>query len=141
MGTNYFLHSQKCPHCGIEQKDKMHLGKSSVGWCFSLHVYPELELNNWQDMWQYICFCVDEQGYRIENEYGETISPEQFFSIAWNRGSRYPYDPEWLSKEWLSKNHAKPGPFGLVRHIIDGQHYIGNAGLNAPIDYFVGEFS
>jgi hypothetical protein len=136
MGTNYFLHSQQCPHCGIALEDKMHLGKSSAGWCFSLHVYPELELNDWEDMWQYICFCVEEDGHHLEDEYGEIISLEQFFSIVWDRHAQQPHDAEWLSK-----NHARPGPFGLARHIFDGQHCIGNAGLNAPIDYFIGEFS
>lgn len=136
MGTNYFLHSQKCPHCGIERKDKMHLGKSSAGWCFSLHVYPELELNNWDEMWEYIVFCVEEEGYRIENEYGETVYLEEFCSVVLNRSSQTPFC--W---SWFHKNHALPGPFGLARHPIDGEHCIGNAGPNAPIDYIVGEFS
>jgi hypothetical protein len=43
--------------------------------------------------------------------------------------------------QWLKDNRAIPGPFGLARHIIDGNHCIGNAGLNAPIDYFAGDFS
>lgn len=136
MGTNYFLHSQKCPHCGIEQKDKMHLGKSSVGWCFSLHVYPELELNNWDDMWEYIVFCVEQEGYQIEDEYGDVIPLEKFLSIAWNRHRKPP-----LSLKWLKQNHAVLGPSGLARHIVDGEHCVGNAGPNAPIDYFIGEFS
>ena len=135
MGTNYFLHSQKCPHCGIEQKDKMHLGKSSAGWCFSLHVYPELDLNDWFDMWEYISFCTEEEGYEIQDEYGDTIDSALFFTIVWDRHCKVP-----LSLDWLNKNHALPGPFGLARHPIDGEHCIGNAGPNAPIDYFVGEF-
>lgn len=136
MGTNYFLHSQQCPHCGVERKDKMHLGKSSAGWCFSLHVYPELELNNWFDMWEYISFCTEEEGYEIKDEYGDAIDSDLFFIIVWDRHSKQPHDAEWLRK-----NYAKPGPFGLARHIVDGKHCIGNAGLNAPIDYFIGEFS
>jgi hypothetical protein len=136
MGTNYFLHSEQCPHCGIEQKDKMHLGKSSAGWCFGLHVYPGLELIDWHDMWSYISFCVEEQGHEIKNEYGETILPEVFFAIVWDRHSEQPHDAEWLRM-----NHAQPGPFGLARYLVDGQHCIGNAGQYAPIDYIVGEFS
>jgi hypothetical protein len=136
MGTNYFLHSQKCPHCGIERKDKMHLGKSSAGWCFSLHVYPELELNDWFDMWEYISFCTEEEDYEIQDEYGDTIDPALFFTIVWDRHCKVPF-----SWSHFHKNHAIPGPFGLARHPIDGQHCIGNAGPNAPIDYIVGEFS
>ena len=136
MGTNYFLHSQKCPHCGIEQEDKMHLGKSSAGWCFSLHVYPELELSNWEETWEYIVFRVEDQGCEIKDEYGETIPLGLFFSIVWDRHCKVPH-----SLDWLNKNHALPGPFGLARHPIDGTHCIGNAGNNTPIDYFIGEFS
>lgn len=136
MGTNYFLHSQQCPHCGVERKDKMHLGKSSAGWCFSLHVYPALELNDWFDMWEYISFCTEEEGYEIKDDCGDTINPALFFTIVWDRHCNAPHDAEWLRK-----NHAKPGPFGLARHLIDGQHCIGNAGLNTPIDYCVGQFS
>ena len=136
MGTNYFLHSQQCLHCGIEQKDKMHLGKSSPGWCFGLHVYPELELNDWFDIWSYISFCVEEQDYEIKDEYGETILPEVFFAIVWDRHSKQSHDAEWFCM-----NHAQPGPFGLARHLMDGEHCIGHGGLNMPIDYMVGEFS
>jgi hypothetical protein len=136
MGTNYFLHSEQCPHCGIEQKDKMHLGKSSAGWCFGLHVYPDLDLIDWHDMWSYISFCVEEQGHEIKDECGETILPEIFFAIVWDRHAKQPHDAEWLRI-----NHAQPGPFDLARHLVDGQHCIGNAGPYAPIDYIVGEFS
>jgi hypothetical protein len=136
MGTNYFLHSEQCPHCGIEQKDTMHLGKSSAGWCFSLHVYPDLDLIDWHDMWSYISFCVEEQGHEIKDEYGEAILPEVFFAIVWDRHAKQLHDAEWLRM-----NHAQPGPFGLARHLVDGQHCIGHAGQYAPIDYIVGEFS
>jgi hypothetical protein len=43
MGTNYYW---KKPF----EQQKLHIGKSSYGWCFALHVIPELGINdllNW----------------------------------------------------------------------------------------------
>lgn len=38
MGTNYYLHSQDpCEHCGRSYPE-LHIGKSSAGWVFALHV-------------------------------------------------------------------------------------------------------
>jgi hypothetical protein len=87
-------------------------------------------------MWSYISFCVEEQGHEIKDEYGEAILPEVFFAIVWDRHAKQLHDAEWLRM-----NHAQPGPFGLARHLVDGQHCIGHAGQYAPIDYIVGEFS
>lgn len=134
MGTNYFLHSQKCPHCGIERKDKMHLGKSSVGWCFSLHVYPELELNDWDGILKYIRFCLAEYGYRIENEYGDQISLTDFVKIVTERSHFRPWD-----QNKLFANRAVQGPNNLARHIIDDWHCIGHG--EGTYDYIIGEFS
>ena len=42
MGTNYYLHrprTNECEHCGrADEAPPLHIGKSSSGWCFSLHV-------------------------------------------------------------------------------------------------------
>jgi hypothetical protein len=42
MGTNYYLRTPPCPHCG-HQKSELHIGKSSAGWNFGLHVYPNVD--------------------------------------------------------------------------------------------------
>lgn len=44
MGTNYYLHVKPCNHCG-HAKRTIHIGKSSIGWTFSFHGYP----NSWDD--------------------------------------------------------------------------------------------
>jgi len=61
MGTNYYLQKKSgtCQTCGHCSEDPKHIGKSSGGWCFSLHVYPEENITT----------------VTIVNEYGETISP------------------------------------------------------------------
>jgi hypothetical protein len=133
MGTNYFLHSPSCPHCGHADKP-LHLGKSSAGWCFGLHVYPEQDLVDWQDIWARIV-AVEELGGFIQNEYGDTIDSGLFFFIVWHRSGK----PEKLvDEQWLRENHAVLGPYGLARHKIDGR-CIGHG--EGPLDYIVGDFS
>lgn len=135
MSTNFYLHAPACSHCGQEPHKPLHLGKSSAGWCFGLHVYPEKDLNDWHDIWSHISFLTEEKDYEIRNEYGERIESGLFFTIVWDRSGK----PEKLiDRQWLEENHAVPGPFGLARHKIDGR-CIGHDG--GPFDYIIGEFS
>lgn len=69
MGTNYYLHRNTCEHCG-RSDERIHIGKSSAGWCFSLHVIPgEIEsLEDWEEAWP--------SGI-IKDEYDEIVSPEE----------------------------------------------------------------
>jgi hypothetical protein len=135
MGTNYFLHAPKCFHCGKEAEEPLHLGKSSGGWCFGLHVRPEQELYDWADMWAMIKQRI-EQGWIIKNEYGEEIDDALFFTIAWDRKGR---SSEPIDPHWLARNHAIQGPSGLARHALLPGHCIGHC--DGPIDYIIGEFS
>ena len=53
MGTNYYLRLKVCPHCAKPEKT-IHIGKSSVGWCFGLHVIPEdgiHDLDDFRKLW------------------------------------------------------------------------------------------
>ncbi len=69
MGTNYYLKTAApCPTCGHEQ-EPLHIGKSSGGWVFSLHVDPDAglcDLPDWESRWA-------KPGATITDEYGETI--------------------------------------------------------------------
>ena len=40
MGNNYEIRIKPCKHCGLS-KETIHVGKSSMGWRFSLHVQEE----------------------------------------------------------------------------------------------------
>lgn len=117
MGTNYYLEDQEpCSHCG-RPYERVHIGKSSGGWCFSLHVIPERGINSLED-WK-----ANWQGKKIYNEYGDEVSHEEMISIiterSWNKN--LPSDPNWFSQ-----NYAEIGPNNLARHKIDGHHCIGH---------------
>jgi hypothetical protein len=134
MGTNYYWEPQPpCPHCNREY-ERVHIGKSSSGWCFALHVadprhswdeHPK-SLEEWQERWA---------SGRIFNEYGDQVTPERMLDIITNRsnGGRDP-DPEWFRQ-----NDTEPGPRGLIRCRIDGRHCIGHG--EGTYDLCVGEFS
>ena len=71
MGTNYYLHSDD------NTFDKVHIGLSSHGWCFGLHVYPERGINDlcdWQQRWKTV-------NVKIKDEYGQDISSSEMLKI------------------------------------------------------------
>ena len=81
MGTNYDWRTKVCQTCGHAAEEK-HIGKSSAGWCFALHVYPEegiLTLENWITKW-----TADPQGV-IRNEYEEVLSVEEMIEVITRR--------------------------------------------------------
>lgn len=137
MGTNYYLQSEPpCKLCGHKKDDK-HIGKSSCGWCFALHVYPDEGINDlfdWQRVWH---------GKIIIDEYGKIVSEEDILKIITIRHSD---KTNWDEKpygyhswdDFHRDNHSQQGPNGLVRSKIQG-HCIGHgAGAWDLID---GEFS
>lgn len=82
MGTNYYTVLNYCDHCG--RGDKIHIGKSSMGWTFGFRGYtslydpdgPGIIIKSYQDWITYI-------GYkRIENEYGEQFTLNDFMDIV-----------------------------------------------------------
>ena len=129
MGTNYYwLQEPPCAHCGRSDEGK-HIGKSSAGWCFSLHVYPEDGINDfddWRERWG--------EG-EIYNEYGEHVSVLEMERTISER--TWPHRTS-ASFDFVS-NHAVPGPNGLVRHRISNGHCIGHG--RGTWDLIVGEFS
>lgn len=135
MGTNYDWYSSKpCAACG-QQVAPLHIGKSSGGWCFSLHVYPEAFDNgprNWEE-WKELIFQPDTE---IRDEYGEIVSPDRLVDIVTKRS--WPRD-RTLGQEWFTQNHAVPGPNGLARHAVDLVHCINHG--EGTWDYCVGDFS
>ena len=132
MGTNYYLHTKApCKTCG-RPFDRLHIGKSSYGWCFTLHVIPEegiVDLPDWQKLWK-------KRGAFIVDEYGDRVSKEKMMEIItereWKGGQA-----GWRPAEF-ARNYAVAGPNGLARHRLDGFCIKHGAGT---WDCLVGEFS
>lgn len=117
MGTNYFSVRR-----GIEERDDwwdlreteevLHIGKSSAGWCFSLHIIPEMGINSLDD---WIPVFIDPHRLIID-EYRDVIGLDKIMRVITCRGRA---DPNTWSDEMYRINHAVPGPGNLVRHSIE----------------------
>lgn len=132
MGTNYYLHEPA-------RDEPLHIGKSSTGWCFSLHVYPDDEtlpqsLEDWKRRWSY-------PGMKIFDEYGDRIHPKDMSSIVTVRRQRWEDIPlgyiSWT--DFHRRNYSEFGPDGLLRHRISPGHCVGHG--SGTWDLIVGEFS
>lgn len=133
MGTNYFVKTGNkkkvvceygCEHIIDEQ---LHIGKSSYGWKFCLHIMPEKNINELKD-WINIL-----KNGKITNEYGEEVSFDKMMDIIKN--PPIPNDLEEVYKEI--------SPFGDMR--IDGDnrlyYYKDTLGKDGGYVIVVGEFS
>lgn len=123
MGTNYY-HVPKgqvgeCPHCqrvGYWEAES-HIGKSSGGWNFSLHVIPESGIHNlddWRRVWE-----STKGTHSIVNEYQDVLTIDEMVAIITKR----------------------EGVFGdrLRSHVgIKYSRCIGQG--EGPYDYIAGEF-
>ena len=130
MGTNYYLEVDSCNACG-RSRERLHIGKSSAGWCFSLHVIPERginSLNDWEMFW-------GDHDTKIVDENNTVVAVNTMKDIITNRGDpEYPND---VSVDVTLDNDALPGPNGLLRHKI-GSHCVGHG--DGTYDLITGEF-
>lgn len=141
MGTNYYLHQKPDCECCGRPFEPLHIGKSSAGWCFSLHVLPEDGINtldDWRKLW-------GAPGAHIRNEYGESVTVDDLERWITERG----LERDWSDERWWrgfcsseqdfhNRNHSERGPRGLLRHRI-GSFCIAHG--DGPWDCMVGEFS
>lgn len=148
MGTNYYMKkSGACPCCKREH-ETLHIGKSSAGWCFALHVMPERGINDledWQKLW-------NEPGVTIETEYGEQVTAEEMTQVITQRSRDKSVDEtfrtnpgafgSWYSnaRDFYNRNGATPGPNNLLRHRIDSFGHCVKHGAGTW-DCIEGEFS
>jgi hypothetical protein len=158
MGTNYYFRkplTNHCEHCGRSNPpEELHIGKSSGGWCFALHVIPENDicsLADWEALWP---------TGTIVDEYGDELSPNAMLRVITGRLSSKCWDSDWWAPQSLGttldgnpfmlpgydseeyfhrSNHSERGPNGLLRHRIDGHHCIGHGFVT--YDYIAGDFS
>ena len=130
MGTNYYLQ---------KNDEELHIGKSSVGWCFSLHVYPDQSINDLKDWIELF------KKYKIKNEYGDHIKSKDMQSIIVDRCRNKDWNSDWWAsshykseQDFHRQNQSQRGPRGLLRHQINDlciRHGVGTW------DCLVGDFS
>lgn len=139
MGTNFYLCPNRCSHCG-RSDEKKHIGKSSAGWAFSLHVYPDegiRDLGDWllrlQDSKNHI---EDENGFEISHYMMmDLISDREGIGRDWNKvPSGY---GSW--EKFHEMNNSEQGPKGLMRFRVDNRHCIAHG--EGTWDLIVGDFS
>lgn len=109
MGTNYY-EGTKCETCGHVIRGK-HIGKSSVGWTFALHVYPDegiLDLSDWVRRWRNPTLFFD--------EYGDAVAQRDLLQTILLRIR----DNEGPTPAWYEHNNAVPGPLGMARRQLSG---------------------
>jgi hypothetical protein len=97
----------------------IHIGKSSAGWCFSLHVYPEMHVRTLDD-WKSLADKLIATGWRIEDEYREVIPLENLWRV-------------------VERADYKAGAELLRRHKPAENYCIGNG--PGHYDYIIGDFS
>jgi hypothetical protein len=107
MGTNYYIYTT----AEDETKDpeRLHIGKSSSGWVFSMRIYPERGINT---LYDWLPIILDSSNI-IRNEYGSRITTDDLLHNITVRSRNDPVN--WSEAEFYT-NHAEPGPNNLVRH-------------------------
>lgn len=142
MSTNYYLVKGEWPEPLVPRAPltvdiaaiarharpaTIHIGKSSYGWAFSLHVYPEVGIRTEADMFELITL-LERDGWRVEDEYHRVVP-------VFGNGVDVPI---WKIIHRIG-GMWKPEQGEYSRHTIDGRHCIGHGvGL---WDYCVGDFS
>ncbi|NNK82858.1 MAG: hypothetical protein HKO92_07025 [Flavobacteriaceae bacterium] len=156
MGTNYYISIRNNSKTDNKYSQlfeppcvPLHIGKSSKGWCFSLRVYPEMNINSYND-WIYYILNLSEDSQSIGvifDEYEREIKLTELTKIITERKSERHwdtllnnplYDNYSSLDDFLNKNSAIKGPNNLLRHKIDN-FCVGHG--DGTYDYIKGEFS
>jgi len=74
MGTNYDAVYNLCECCG--RADRIHIGKSSAGWRFSIEVHEEV-YKDWQTFEKFI----EQRNIEIYDEYGRKVTAFELLSL------------------------------------------------------------
>jgi hypothetical protein len=144
MGTNYYLKTRTnvCEHCGRADEESLHIGKSSMGWVFSLRFHPDEGIGSLEDWRKRFAT----PGAVIEDEYGDTLSPAEMLKRITERGrdeslwETKPYGyASWA--QFHEQNGSERGPRGLLRARMGGpsSHLVGHG--DGTWSIYTGEFS
>ena len=140
MGTNYYsVLKSELPSLDptinfYYSKNTYHIGKSSYGWVFSLHVIPDIGIIDLASWFYYL----SHPDRSIIDENGNEISFEEMMTIIKERKRELP--PQ-APLHFYSQS-AIMGPNNLIRSKIDGEHVVswGDNG-HGTWDCIVGEFT
>lgn len=135
MGTNYYFDDQPCKECG-RSDGRRHIGKSSYGWCFALHVYPEDNLNTLEDWMTLLRATVGKGTGKLVDEYERPVTIAELYAEITER-SHPNAAPDTAT--FHQENFSEPGPRNLLRHQIVPDHCIGHG--PGTWDLLVGDFS
>lgn len=96
MGTNYYVISNKCEHCG-RYDIFHHIGKNSWGWTFTFQAYRYDHLTSWKEWKEFLTVnkCV------IYDEYGEEVHLEEFIEMVETYKA-----PNWVNPDNGHKNQS-----------------------------------
>ena len=130
MGTNYYLLQNRCQCC--KRSDERHVGKSSMGWVFALHVYPDEGINTMQD-WEKLLT----PDAVVKDEYGVERAASVMLVAIKDRGNDLSEEDRAKLRSHKVPEYAVAGPNGLLRSKLSN-HCIGHG--EGPWDYLVGEF-
>lgn len=139
MSTNYYVEFNG---------EKLHVGKSSVGWHFAVRVYPDKQINNLND---WLELLVDIR-HSLTDEYDQQVSFTDLVMTITDRCNIYPAQESIASmvgfglyesvQHFLDVNQAEIGVNGLLRSRIENFAHGGCVGHGKGTwDYFVGDFS
>lgn len=151
MSTSYYLHLNTCKQCKIPL-GSLHIGTSSEGWYFSLHVenikmYPEQlagtvrandnghiiqSLDDWKTLFA-------DNNNTIVDEYGRDVSVDDMLKIICERSA--PDRPsDWEVGRKLS-GECEIGVNNLLRQKTNWFRCMSHAPNNLPYSHMVGSFS
>ena len=134
MGTNYYARTNGCECCN--RYDELHIGKSSAGWCFALHIIPDMGLTT-LDAWKNL---LAQPRTQIRNEYGDSVTVSELLSAITERACGEKGHSPTGYKDWEHfhhSNYSEDGPNGLLRHQI-GPYCAGHG--EGTWDLIEGEF-
>lgn len=99
MGTNYYTKTTKCPTCG-HKPEGIHLGKSSAGWRFSFQYNGGKYYKSFQGMRKWLNYM------KIENEYGEEVSYEDFFEMVEEKQKENLNHADYMKENYPNSNDS-----------------------------------
>ncbi len=104
MGTNYYVAKNRCECCNRYDVE-IHIGKSSIGWAFSFHGYPYMNLSSWKQYKEYL------KNQTIVDEYNTVIAYDDFVEMIETYKSPDYVNPQNNNKNLCHNTEGKSGKF------------------------------